>query len=1309
MRFIYQLLVALLLFCFSALHAQSINNIRFEHFTLKDGLSQSSINCILQDHIGFMWFGTQDGLNRYDGNSFKVFRHEVNDETSLSNNFIRCIIQDKNGFIWIGTDYGLNKYNPQTLSFENFYAGPKSSDLSNNKINTLFEDRLGLIWVGTENGGLNAYNPETNSFYSFKHNSENSASISHNTVNTIFEDKNGLLWVGTNGGGLNLFDRENNLFIRFQSDTSDKNTISNNIVLDIFEDSYNRLWVATNNGLSYIDSPNIFNKVIKFINLDKEKVGLKNNIIIKIFEDSKRNIWVATNGGGLSRLIFQEDSIDFFTYENNPFISSSLSNNNIHDIYQDNSGTIWIGTHNGLDKFNYEKQYFELFTKNLKDENSLNDNNIWSVYEDGDILWIGTRGGLNQYNLITAESYSYQYFGSSPNILNNPSVHAIAKSASGEIVIGTVDGVFKVLVDENDLVKGFQQIQYSNKYFKNNIENKVYSLLQDSRGVLWVGTRNGLGKVLPDGSYQFYQSGPQVGTLSNNIVKALAEDNQGTIWVGTDGGLNRVIFDKSGRVRFQSYTKNANDPNSLSNDLIRSIFPDSTGMLWIGTFGGGLNKFNPLTETFTAYTKSNGLSNNVVYGILPDSEGNLWLSSNKGLTKFNVLKSLFTHYFENDGLQSNEFNTGAYFKGASGNLYFGGINGLNRFNPNQIISNTDHPNVVLTNIKVFNQSVLIGKDGPISTDVPFAKEIQLNHNQNNITFEFASLHYYYPEKNQYMYRLVNFEDTWNVINDKRFANYTNLDPGEYVFMVKGSNGNNVWSEEPAQIRVIITPPYYAKPWFKVLLGVLGVVIILLIYKWRVTVIRTQKKVLEYKVRKRTAEVIRQKKEIEKQKFLLEQEKEKTEKLLLNILPEETVEELKLRGKARARSYRKVTVMFTDFINFTGKAEKLKPRELIAELDSFFVQFDEIIEKYGIQKIKTIGDSYMAAGGLPIRNNSNPIDVVLAAFEIQNYMQRVNLEREAQGLDAWHLRIGVNTGELIAGVIGIKRFAYDIWGDTVNTAHRMETTSEIGRVNISGNTYEYVKEFFETTYRGKIEAKHKGLIDMYFIDRIKPALSEDKAGTVPNDIFWQHLNLRVYSTINYKKAEKYIVKLLEEKLPEGLFYHGIHHTLDVCNAVDYIAEEEGVRGDDLYMLKAAALMHDAGFTQQYKENEPIGVELAKEILPNFGFSEEQINIIEQLILATKVPQQPNGLLQEIICDADLDYLGRDDFHQIATTLRDEFKAFGVINGDKQWDEIQLKFLSHHKYFTSFGKKYREAIKLKHIEDVKARLKRNEYTS
>jgi class 3 adenylate cyclase/predicted metal-dependent HD superfamily phosphohydrolase len=533
--------------------------------------------------------------------------------------------------------------------------------------------------------------------------------------------------------------------------------------------------------------------------------------------------------------------------------------------------------------------------------------------------------------------------------------------------------------------------------------------------------------------------------------------------------------------------------------------------------------------------------------------------------------------------------------------------------------------------------------------------------------------------------------------------------------------NGPWSERPATLAITVETPYWKTLWFWIGIALVIALLTIFYFRKKIEYERRQQVKLEMKIAERTREIREQNVKIEKQKEMIEEkknnleeqkklleiEKEKTEKVLKNILPVSTYEEIKATGRASARAYSRVSVLFTDFVGFTKIAETMTPSQLVSELDIYFRKFDEIIVRNNLEKIKTIGDAYMCAGGVPVRNKTNPVDACLAALQIQDTMHHMREKAIAEGGQVWNLRLGINTGEVTAGVIGTEKLAYDIWGSTVNQAQRMEMLGEPGKVNISGQTFKHIEPYFICTFRGKAKTKSQGLIDMYTVEGIKPELSIDGKGLYPNERFHQILNLHQYSSINYYKAEHHIMKILEEQLSPKLHYHSITHTVDVVKSIERIALLEGVTDEGLFLLKSAASYHDAGFIESYDNNEPNGARLAEEILPNYGYSKEHIAIIKELIYVTAIPHKPKNHLEEIICDADLDYLGREDFHEIADKLRVELRENGKINSDRKWDEIQVAFLTNHRYFTQTAINTRNEGKAKHLEEIKERLLKNNY--
>lgn len=1283
-------ILALFIFLPSFLFAQIITP-KFEHLNIQDGLSQSDVTTIIQDSKGLIWLGTQDGLNVYNGFEVEVMGYDLLDSTSISDNSIHIIYEDKEQLLWVGNRGGLDVYDRKKKSFKNIFDASKFSEIRND-VWAITEDAHHNIWVGSERR-LFKVDRATLQVSQIELRRENLNSGKTLKIRKLlFIDEEQLL-IATEGNGVIKY----NVTTRKQKNFNTTNSnLKSNLVWDILKEENGKLWITTSKGVNlYNSKTNRYSSNTFMDNVVAQK------IVKTIYKDKEGLLWVGTKKDGLYVLHPMDNKFDHYAYT--PNISSGLSNNLINTIYEDNSGVIWIGTQAGVSKVDKRKQLFKHYKSWTNGLNSISDNMVWSIYGDSDsILYIGTQKGLDIFNRYTEKRKTLIPDFALNDLQKERSIYAIYKDHNGVVYVGTEQGIY--FVDEGRL-----------KYLgaDKGLENKTrtFHIIEDKIHRLWVATKEGLIIVSPDRKSQTAIrlinseiSTPPVKTnavleydLSNGI-RQIFEDSKGSIWLGTERGICKVI-EKDNKFSFKLFQNISNDINSLTHNTVMCFYEDDQGFIWVGTLGG-LNRFDPKTGKVKSYTYKDGLANNVIYGLLPDEAGNLWMSTNKGLSKFNLEKEQFISYHEGDGLQSDEFNAGAYFKSTTGELFFGGPNGFNAFFPKDIVVNQVPPKVLLTNFYLFNKPVAIGENSILSSDISEMDEIVLKYKQNVISFEFASLHYSSSSKNQHFFMLEGFDEDWVNIGNNRRANYTNLDPNTYVFRVKAANSDGVESINEARIVVIVKPPFWATWWFRAFVILLIAFGVFTYYRIRINRVKSQKLLLMMQVRERTHEVIKQKEEIEAQKKLIEAEKEKTENLLMNVLPQEMAEELKAKGKATARHYRMTSIMFADFKGFTKIAENIKPQELVAQLDGYFTIYDNIIEKYDIEKIKTIGDAYMCAGGIPIRNKSNPIDVVLAGLEIQRAMK----ELKENGKEPWDLRLGIHTGEVIAGVIGTKRFAYDIWGDSVNVASRMEASAEVGKVNISGVTYALVKEFFDCEHRGKIKAKNKGEVDMYYVHAIKKELSVNGEGIKPNELFYKYVDLHLYSGINYRKAEKYILNRLEEELPENLHYHDISHTLDVCAAVERLALMEGIEGDDIFILKTAALYHDAGFVKQYSNNEEIGDALAQEVLPKFGYTEKQIKKVGELISATKIPHKPKNHLEQIICDADLDYLGRGEFHLIADRLKRELMERDIVNDQKQWDTLQIKFLEAHKYFTKSAIDLRKEMKIKHIEEIKERLKK-----
>ncbi|MBN4065783.1 SpoIIE family protein phosphatase [Candidatus Amoebophilus asiaticus] len=824
--------------------------VKFEHFTLSEGLSQSTVNCILQDSKGFLWIGTQDGLNKYDGYGFTVYKPDPEDPKSLSNGFIQCIYEDREGIIWIGTWHGgLNRFDSKTEKFTRFVFDQKDKNsLSNNQIKCIYGDES-TLWIGTWGGGLNKFDIKTNTFTHYVRKATDSKSISSNWIRCILKDSKNNLWIGTREGGLNKYQPKTQTFERYYHDKYDTNSISHNEILCIFEDSRKSLWFGTNGGG--------LNKFIaeekKFIHF-KQKLqnpnSLNNNFIKSLEEDGKGNIWIGTYEGLNS---YDPSTNEFIQYLNDPTEITSITGNDIICLYKDRNGILWIGTSgDGLNKYDYYRQRFNHIKHEVANTNSLRNNDVNAIYEARNgILWIGTNGGgLDKYE---PDSKKFTHFGvdkKNQHSLSSIFVKCIQEDKAGNVWIGTFAGGLNLFDPKTNQFTHF----YHNPDDENSIgSNNIKCLFIDSKNNLWIGTfGSGLNmldlndEISSDMKITHYKAveGNRK-TISNNFITGITEDKNGHIWVATLEGLNKL--DRNTNV-FHQFKHNPANTNTISSSSNTCVYSDSKGILWVGTHGSGLNKYDPATNIFFNYTSKHGLPNDVINGILEDQDHNLWLSTNKGISKLNVQTMNFKNYDERDGLQSNEFNQGAFHKGLKDRVYFGGINGFNFFYPGSIKNNTFKPPISIIRFKIFD------KDAKLDKSIKYTKNLTLTYHQNFFSFEFTAMNFTIPEKNQYAYKMEGFDKDWIYCGTRRYASYTNLDPGTYTFKVKGSNNDGVWNDEGTSLSISIRPPFWKTWWFYTLLVISMIVTIVTYIKMRERNLRARQKQLEKKVEKRTEEL-----------------------------------------------------------------------------------------------------------------------------------------------------------------------------------------------------------------------------------------------------------------------------------------------------------------------------------------------------------------------------------------------------------------------------------------------------------------------
>jgi len=798
------------------------------------------VRVIFQDSRGFLWFGTEDGLNRYDGYTFKTYKPDPDAPHSLSDRWITSIVEDKAGTLWIGTRLGgLNHYNPRTEQFIHFLHDDEvPSTLSDNHVNVLYLDKNDNLWVGTPDA-LDLFDQESNTFKHYVYSPSQQEGISGKNITALYEDSRGRFWVGTAAGGLNRFEPSSNTFTPYQNDPANIKTISNNHVTAIVEDSKSVLWVGTWEGLNKFQPDS--GTFERFIYSETDEQSIASNMVNDLHVDSTGNLWIATSMG-LDRLSASRKR--FIHYRNDPTFSKSLSNDVVLSIYEDRGGVLWFGTYGGgVNKYDRQRDDFAYYHNDPNDKNSLSQNFIFSIYEDSEgYVWIGTFSeGLNRFTGSTNQVIRYQNNPNNPNSISSNEILSIYEDQDGILWLGTDKGLDR-----------FDRKSFSFKHYKQNPENpaslsanRVYEVYVDSQNDVWVGTVGGLDRLDREtGNFiHYYPETENPNSLSGTMVNSILEDNEGNLWVGTfDSGLNKFNRETE---HFTRYRYDAKNKQTLSNDSILSIYQDKKGRVWIGTAGGGLNLYHPETETFTYYLEKDGLPNGVVYGILEDAKGFLWLSTNFGISRFDPETETFRNFDSGDGLQSNEFNSGAYAKGRNGQLYFGGINGLTIFYPSSINDSPYLPQVTVTS--------LTQDDNPIMTDssVETTQNLTLQWPQNSLEFEFAALSYNQPNKNQYAYRLERFDTNWHFIGTKRDGRYTNLPGGEYTLLVKASNSDGVWNETPVRINVTVIPPFWQTLWFRILLSVIFIAAVAGGFRLRTKTIEDRNRELERVVKERT--------------------------------------------------------------------------------------------------------------------------------------------------------------------------------------------------------------------------------------------------------------------------------------------------------------------------------------------------------------------------------------------------------------------------------------------------------------------------
>lgn len=781
-----------------------LENIRFQRIALEQGLSQESVFAIYQDRQGYMWFGTQEGLNRYDGYSFKVYSHNDREPGSLANDIVYSIAEDAEGQLWVGTAVGISIYDGATQSFSHFrHDASDEESISNNLVRVIFKDSNGTIWLGTDNG-LNKYIAETNTFVRIDLDKEGSEDNSETVVWDITQDQIGNIWVGTDQKGLFRINLKSEQIEQFSITNEGKFNLSSQRVRSLMADNANRLWVGTyDQGIDRIDLTKM--EINRFKSAKDDDNTLSTNFVKDIYQDNSGTIWVSTDFG-LNR--YEEDDKSFyrvFHEENNRY---TLADNKLSVLFQDRGGVFWVGSYRGLSKWNTATANFEHYRVLSNPELSLSNNSV-NAFAEGNRndVWVGTYAGLNRLDLSTSRIESYTHDSEMPNTISSDRVMSLHFSDDDKLWIGTRNKGMDLL----DVTTGkFSNYSYLEDVSNTISSNAITSISNAGKNKLWITTFGGGLNLFDTRSNKFthFRADPNNPTsVSSDRIFIALPDSVGMVWLGTWGtGVN--LFNPTTETAIQ-IKHDPDDPNSLSSNNIISILEDSRGNIWIGTQGAGLNK---LTEKdrlsgdfkFERISRHEGLPSNVVYGILEDGSGKLWLSTNRGISKYDPLNKSIVNYDSSHGLQGNEFNIGASHKTSKGQFFFGGSDGATAFFPDLIKPNAHVPPVVLTNFLRLNESF-----SPIAA-MKSTDAIQINYQDYLIAFEFAGLDFASPTNNQYSYKLEGFDEDWIEAGDLRRATYTNLPAGNYHFKVKASNNDGVWNEQGANLALTVLPaPWYS--------------------------------------------------------------------------------------------------------------------------------------------------------------------------------------------------------------------------------------------------------------------------------------------------------------------------------------------------------------------------------------------------------------------------------------------------------------------------------------------------------------------
>ncbi len=850
--FAYSVFICILALWSGSVWANSELPIRFHRLMLEDGLSQSSIVSLHQDSRGFVWMGTQDGLNRYDGSKFLTYKSDPDLRHSLSDPNITCIAEDEAGDLWLGTEGGgFNLYLRNHELFFSYRNDPNDTDKHHYfDVRDVAVGRDNNIWLATTGDGLLRFNTETEEILSFQHDPQDPFSIASDDVHSLLLDDAGILWIGTSRG-LSRHQPGSKKIRNFINDPSDPWSIGPGEVKSLSSGQGDRIWLGTSLGLVSYDAQE--DRFSRHDLCPSGATALSDISVTTTLEMPDGNLWVGSEHRGL--FLLEPLTGRCRSFKNNSQDDSSLSDNEIMSLMLDRTGVIWIGTSNGANRLDSKaKQFYHIF-KQPGSPASLSDDCVWAMWEDrnGDV-WTVTENGLNIYRTATG---MVDQIPANPDDLRSPSYNSFVElyeDRDGKMWMSARDGALNRFDPATGIFERFPPMPYREGHLATD---KIFTIEGDDNGRVWMGSMDGVEVYdMVTGTFESIRHDPaDPYSLPQGSIRALVFDHKGRMWVSAWG--NGVSYHDPTTGAFHHFRHRPDDPNSLSGNVALCIYEDSRKRIWVGT-SSGLNLLDPETGDCGWYTERDGLPNNTIYGALEDKSGKLWFSTNYGLAQLDTDSGMVQSYTAREGIQDNEFNMGSFHQGARGMMYFGGIKGFTSFYPDSIRHNPYVPTVALTDFRIFNKPVVIGRndDGRtiLEKSISEADQITLSHSDNVISFEFSVLHFASPEKNRFAYKLEGFEDEWNDVGTRNHATYTNLPQGDYTFRVRGSNNDGVWNDHGASIKLSVHPPFYLQAWFIALVITLMGSSIYGMHRYRVRLLDVKNKVLERRVTERTEDL-----------------------------------------------------------------------------------------------------------------------------------------------------------------------------------------------------------------------------------------------------------------------------------------------------------------------------------------------------------------------------------------------------------------------------------------------------------------------